>query len=290
MSTASSENEPNKNPYVIDSESPAELARLLHQDRLFTKALGLLPPLPDKSKIRSVLDIACGPGGWAREVAMTFPAAQVTGIDLSERVITFAQDQAEIQQIPNVRFTVMDALKPLDFPDNSFDLVNGRLLNGSLTQTDWPLLLRECQRILRPGGIICLTEADWGITNGPISERLSTAFTQAMHLAKHGISPNAFGTTAMLQPFLRKAGYQNIQAQAHFLEYSAGTEAHHSAYQDIMAAFQLLQSFLVHAGTITQEEFNQLYQQLPAEMLSNDFCGMWYFLRVWGDKTRDIND
>src|SRR2546421_10725433 len=122
MSTASFENEPSKNTYVIDSESPTELARLLHQDRLFTKALGLLPPLPDKSKIRYVPDIACGPGGWAREVAMTFPAAQVTGIDLSERVITFAQDQAEIQQIPNVRFTIMDALQPLKFPDNSFDL------------------------------------------------------------------------------------------------------------------------------------------------------------------------
>ena len=130
MSAASSENEPSKNTYVVDSESPAELARLLHQDRLFTKALGLLPPLPDKSKIRSIIDIACGPGGWTREAAMTFPSAQVTGIDLSERVVAFAQDQAEVQQIPNVCFTVMDALKPLNFPDASFDLVHGRLLNG----------------------------------------------------------------------------------------------------------------------------------------------------------------
>src|SRR5436190_20533527 len=108
MSTASSENEPSKNAYVIDSESPAELARLLHQDLLFTKALGLLPPLPDQSKLRSILDLACGPGGWTREAAMAFPSAQVTGIDISERVIAFAQDQAEIQQIPNVIFTVMN--------------------------------------------------------------------------------------------------------------------------------------------------------------------------------------
>ena len=284
MSTASFENEPNKNPYVIDSESPAELARLLHQDRLFTKSLGLLPPLPDKSKIRSILDIACGPGGWAREVAMTFPAAQVTGIDLSERVVTFAQDQAEIQQLPNVRFIVMDVLKPLNFPDNSFDLVNGRLLNGSLTQTDWPVLLRECQRILRPGGIICLTEGDWGITNGPISEQLSVLLTEAMHKAKHGISPSAFGSTVMLQPFMRRTGYQNVQAQAFHLEYSAGTDAHYSAYQDIIAMYQLLQPFLVKMNVTTQEELDHLYPQLPAEMLANDFCGMWFFLRAWGEK------
>jgi ubiquinone/menaquinone biosynthesis C-methylase UbiE len=284
MSTASSENQPGKSSYVIDSESPAELARLLHQDRLFTKALGLLPPLPDKSKIRSILDIACGPGGWAREAAMTLPAAQVTGIDISERVVAFAQDQAEIQQIPNVHFIIMNMLKPLNFPDNSFDVVNGRLLNGSLTQTDWPLLLRECQRILRPGGVICLTEVEWGITNGSISERLSGLLTQAMYRAKHGISPYAFGTTMMLQPFLRQAGYRNIQAQAFSLEYSAGTDAHHSAYQDMIAIFQLLQPFLVSMEVTTQEEVDQLYQQLPAEMLSNDFCGMWFSLRAWGEK------
>jgi ubiquinone/menaquinone biosynthesis C-methylase UbiE len=284
MSTASSENRPGKNPYVIDSESPAELARLLHQDLLFTKALGLLPPLPDKSKIRSILDIACGPGGWAREAAMTFPSVQVTAIDLSERVVAFAQDQAEIQQLPNVRFTVMDALKPLNFPDNSFDLVHGRLLNGSLTQTDWLFLLQECQRVLRSGGIICLTEADWGITNGPISEQLSAMLTQAMYRAKHGISPWAFGTTVMLQPFLRKAGYQNIQAQALSLEYSAGTEAHYSAYQDMMAIYQLLQPFLISMKVTTQEELDRLYLQLPAEMLANDFCGMWFFLRAWAEK------
>jgi len=284
MSAASSENEPSKNTYVVDSESPAELARLLHQDRLFTKALGLLPPLPDKSKIRSIIDIACGPGGWTREAAMTFPSAQVTGIDLSERVVAFAQDQAEVQQIPNVCFTVMDALKPLNFPDASFDLVHGRLLNGFLSQVDWPPLLRECQRVLRTGGVICLTEADWGISNGPISERLSALFTQAMYRAKHGISPSAFGTTVMLQPLLRKAGYQNVQGQALYLEYSAGTEAHYSAYQDIMAAYQLLQPFLVSMQVTTQEELDHLYQQLPSEMLANDFCGMWFFLRAWGEK------
>jgi ubiquinone/menaquinone biosynthesis C-methylase UbiE len=215
---------------------------------------------------------------------MAFPSAQVTGIDLSERVVAFAQDQAEIQQLPNVRFTVMDALKTLNFPDNSLDLINGRFLNWSLTQTDWSLLLCECQRILRVGGVICLTEGEWGITNGPISEQLRAIFTQATHRAMRGISPYAFGTTVMLQPFLRKTGYQNVQAQALYLEYSAGTEAHYSAYQDIMAAYQLLQPFFVSTEVTTQEKLDRLYLQLPAEMLANDFCGMWFFLRAWGEK------
>ena len=104
---------------------------------------------------------------------------------------------------------------------------------------------------------MCLTEGEWGISNGPISEQLSAIFTQATHRAKRGISPGAFGTTVMLQPFLRRAGYQNIQAQALYLEYSAGTEAHYSAYQDIMAAYKLLQPFFVSTEVTTQEELSQ---------------------------------
>ena len=100
---------------------------------------------------------------------------------------------------------------------NSFDLVHGRLLNGFLPLENWPLLLRECKRILRPDGVICLTEAEWGIGNSPVSERFSFLLTQAMYHAKHTISPYGFGTTVMLQPFLRQAGYQDIQAQAHYL-------------------------------------------------------------------------
>jgi ubiquinone/menaquinone biosynthesis C-methylase UbiE len=289
MSASSSENEFGKGSYVIDSESPAELARLLHQDRFFTKALGLLPPLCDTAKIRSILDLACGPGGWAREAALTFPSAQVTGVDISERVIQFAQDQVEIQQLPNVHFSVMDILKPLNFPDNSFDLIHARLLIGSLTLEDWPKLLQECLRILRPGGVICLTESEWTISNGPVSERFKAFLMEALYRVKHSISPSEEGITVMLQPFLRRAGYQNVQAQAHFIEFSAGTEWHHSGYQDMMAMLQLLQPFLVNMGVATQEELSQLYQQLPAEKLSNDFCEMAYFLRAWGEKPGEGN-
>src|SRR5579875_18431 len=61
---------PNSNTYVIDSEEAAELARLMQQDRILTEALGGLFPegrlLPEDG---CLLDLACGPGGWALEVA-----------------------------------------------------------------------------------------------------------------------------------------------------------------------------------------------------------------------------
>ncbi len=58
------------NTYVIDAESGAEMARLIDQDRIATRAMGgLFSERDDLSTIFDVLDIGCGPGGWVLDVA-----------------------------------------------------------------------------------------------------------------------------------------------------------------------------------------------------------------------------
>ncbi len=55
-----------KNNYVFDPDSSEELARLTHQDRLLTKAMGGVFQGVSASEIatlRNVLDLGCGPGG-----------------------------------------------------------------------------------------------------------------------------------------------------------------------------------------------------------------------------------
>ena len=51
-----------------------------------------------------------------------------------------------------------------------------------------------------------------------------------------------------------------------------------------MTVHKMLQPFLVNKGLITDEEFEPLYQQSLAEMQLEDFCSLWYFLTVWGQK------
>jgi len=68
------------------------------------------------------------------------------------------------------------------------------------------------------------------------------------------------------------------------IDYSSGEEAHDGVYRVLMVAFQLLQPFLTKMGFISQQELEQLYQQVPTEMVSYDFCALWYLLTVWGQK------
>lgn len=86
------------NPYFIDPESASETARLIEQDQLFNEHMGgLFPPGLDLSLVNRVLDIGCGPGGWALEVVFAYPDMDVVGIDASQAMINYARTRASFQ-------------------------------------------------------------------------------------------------------------------------------------------------------------------------------------------------
>jgi len=287
MSTPSEQSQ-NESSYIIDAESAAEMARLVSQDQLTTKSMGgVLPEQTDLSGIHRVLDIACGPGGWVLDVAFEHPDIQVVGIDISQTMVEYARVRSKVQKLENASFQVMNALKPLDFPDASFDLVNARTIAGFMLPASWPVLLQECMRITRPGGIIRLTETDdFGTSNSPALDKMTRMALRAGQLAGRTFNPEGrnAAVTPMLGRFLRKAGCKNIKKRAHVIDYSSGEEAHDGVYRDLMVALQLLQPFLTKIGFISQEELEQLYQQVLTELVSNDFCALWYLLTVWGQK------
>lgn len=275
-----------RNTYMIDSESAAEVARLSRQDRVITNLMGgLFPERTDISSIHDVLDLACGPGGWATEVGIAFPAMQVTGVDISPLMIAYAQANTAEKSLANVQFREMDVLQPFDFPDNSFDLVNARLIFGFMPPAAWPKLLQECVRVTRPGGTIRLTDCENTLTNSLACEQLGRLMATALKKAGQSFSPDGyhFGLLPMLGSFLRTAGCKNIQRAAHCFDFSAGTEDHVEAFQNAMVAYRLTQPFLVRTGVATQQELERLYQKAMEEMQASSFCGLIFYLTVWGE-------
>lgn len=276
------------NTYVINTESGAEMARLIDQDKFLTKCMGgLFPEIPELSRVRSTLDVACGPGGWAQEMAYTYPEMQVVGIDISQRMIEYATALSQVQGLDNATFQVMDLLKPLDFPDASFDLVNARLLVGFLHADSWLPIMKEMMRVLRPGGTIRFTDFDGRLTtNSAAFEKFLDALMQAFALDGRNLngSTHHVGITPMLGHFLQEVGCQNVQEKVHLLNFSAGTEAYASVCEDIKVGCKLIQPFLVKMKVAEPEKVEQLYQQTLAEWLSDGFRGLWYFLSVWGQK------
>ncbi len=270
--------------FVEDRSSDAEMIRQMIQDSTVTVGMGgPLSEQADPASLHRVLDIGCGPGGWVLEAARLYPHMNLTGIDISWRMIEYARAQAQARKLTDgVEFLVMDALRPLEFPDDAFDLVNMRFGFSFLLVQDWPKLLRELLRVTRPGGVLRVTDGTIGQSSSPAFNRINQMFLCALGRSGHHPSEQE-GMTHRLPPLLSESGCQQVQTRAHVLELVAGTVGGQNFYQDMMFAMQTGRPFIQKTGCGT-EDYDALYEQALIEMQQPDFRVTWPLLTVWGSK------
>lgn len=275
------------NGYVINQELVEEMVRLNRQGHFLTECMGgPLAEQKDLSGLHDLLDLACGPGEWVLHVAQAYPDKHVVGVDLSKRMIEYASVQAEAENI-HASFRVMDITKPLDFPDASFDLINARLLQGLMKKDAWVPLLVECRRLLRPGGIIRLTEGEVGVASSPIIDTYERWWVQALQQTGQAFSvrgQHALGLTAALKRLLTQAGYVAPLHVAHALDYSTGTPVHESALDNLITALKLGAPFLTRLGIATQKQIKKAQEQLQALIGQEDFCAYCFLMTAWAHK------
>lgn len=277
-----------ENTYVLDAESATEMARLLNQERLMTQVVGGLFPerADDLSDIYDILDIGCGPGGWVLDVAYSYSDIQVTGIDISRRMIEYARAHARVQHLDNAHFRVMDALKPLDFPDNTFNLINARFAVSFTPKTAWPAFLKECLRILRPGGIFRMTEGEADSSTSLAYSELGTWIPTLLNKSGFTFSPDgrSVGIMVVMNRLLRDAGFENIQKMAHVIETAPELEGYSIWAENIKVTYQMLRPKLIEMGIVTPEEFERIYNTALLDMLADDFGAMSFYVTMWGHK------
>lgn len=103
-----------------------------------------------------VLDVACGSGALAREVARAVgPTGEVVGIDLSERMLERARHRPPDAAAAPIRYEVGDALA-LPEPDATYDATT--IAFGLRNVADYAGCVREMRRVARPGGRVVVLE------------------------------------------------------------------------------------------------------------------------------------
>ena len=126
-----------------------------HQWRTAENSAGFL--LAHLSSGDRILDVGCGPGNITADLVRRVPGATVRGIDVSPEIIERAT--SEYGSLPGLSFSV-DDVYGLDAADATFDVV---YVHQVLQHLHDPVsALREIRRVLRPGGLVALREADFG--------------------------------------------------------------------------------------------------------------------------------
>jgi ubiquinone/menaquinone biosynthesis C-methylase UbiE len=272
--------------FVQDRQDENELKRLMTQDRMLTAAMGgVLSEQPEPSVFQRVLDIGCGSGQWAIEVAQTYPNISVFGVDISLRMVEYARAQAEAIGVSDrVEFQVMDALLILSFPSSFFDLVNMRMGASFMRTWDWPKLLQEFQRVTKTGGVIRLTEPDsFRQSSSPALTQFSDMLACAMYKSGHLFTPELAGVNVFIADLLKRHGCKRVQTKEHFITYRAGTAEGEAFYNDMAHVFRTFRPYIEKWGC-AGKDYDMICQQALQEMRRPDFYANWNLLTAWGYK------
>lgn len=267
----------------FDIENATEVVRQFEINELLKKAMGEpFPERPNLDSVSRILDIGCGPGGWAVDVARKYPRIKVVGIDISKAMIDYARSEAQKYHLKNVRFLQMDALQPLKFRPQRFHLVNMRAAVEYVPRATWPTLLQECYRVTQPGGILRITGADrlW-LTNSNAFEQYHLLYVQMLHHTGYGFSPDGytFGITPMLGQLLHNAGYRNTSMKSYMLDLSQK-----DCWRLLQLRFEKVRRQLLEKKFVAENTLEEIHFDSLKSIGQPAFCGVAYPLIFWGQK------
>lgn len=164
----------------------------------------LLPHLNPGMKL---LDFGCGPGSITLGLARAVAPGGAIGLDIVEDVLGEARERAAAEGVTNVRFEA-GSVYDLQYEAGSFDVAYGHQVLQHLSR---PVdALREVRRVLRPGGIVAVRDADYGTFAWWPQSKSIERFMDVYHAVarRNGADADA---GRRLQSWVREAGYVNIE-------------------------------------------------------------------------------
>jgi len=206
-----------------------QLLRKLIGDDFVGPVAEVLQCLPGEQQ--RVLDLGTGTGRWVLDMADRFPHVRFNGLDIVPIMSRYPP--------PNAVFEIHDLDERLRYDDGSFSLVHARII--SMAVRDYPRLLQEVVRVLRPGGLYIACE--WGRlpcveddSDPAVRAPRTCAFFQAILLALQcngGTHPTALFIPGWVRD---TGGFRDIHEQT--FKVPMGTWPADPRYREIGAIFK----------------------------------------------------
>ncbi|GBB92054.1 hypothetical protein RclHR1_01960004 [Rhizophagus clarus] len=220
-----------------------------------------------------VLDAGCGAGSWAFDIASSFPRSKVTGIDISPI-------QPSGIKPKNFTFIQANLLDGLPFKDNTFDFIFQRFLIASIAVDQWPTVMNELIRILKPGGYLELMEFDLRPENlGPVSTRFAEAVITLC--LQQNCDINLAST--LKSYFEQQNQLKDVKEEIKL--FYGGAEAGklgRAFNDDVIGFYKNIKVVLMPILQTSSEEYDQMLETAKKEWL--ELNSYFHFIRVYARK------
>ena len=164
---------------------------------------------------------------------------------------------------PNVTMTIASTVSLPEEWKGYFDLVHQRLLLAALRREQWPVVLSEMYRVLKPGGAVQLVEFDLSPkSKGPAMQELLKVLTEA-----YAETNLILDVATRLGPLLETAGFVDVQVEKrHMPMGKMWGEFGRQGTVIMKGAFQNYAGALANAGVIhSVDEYLDLMDRVEKE-------------------------
>ena len=165
--------------------------------------------LPHLRAGQRLLDVGCGPGTVTSGLARAVAPGLTTGLDAAADVLVTAREHAVELGSDNLEFVEGDVYA-LDYADASFDVVYANQLLQHLA--DPVAALQEMRRVLRPGGLLGVRDADYA-TMHPAPKFAEYERWDALYHAVAYVNNAEPDAGRYLSGWVRAAGFDEVELQ-----------------------------------------------------------------------------
>jgi ubiquinone/menaquinone biosynthesis C-methylase UbiE len=275
---------------IGDGRMSAIMSALQFQHKLFLREMKgtLLPEAISLDHVQVVMDFICGPGSWCMDFSKQHPEKQIYGVDINHAIIEYAREDASHASAGNLEFLEVDRRRPLPFAENTFDLIH--LQNGTsfFTMEQWPEVMAEITRVLKPGGWLNLVDFEMGPASQPAIDRVLTFLGQIlarMHRSNEpeGQAPftgSTLGPHRMSELFFTDIGYRLYPVDLGGWNNPVGRA--YLAWSVVRP--EMIFYLAERTGIGTKETLQPLLREVQRELRQIDFCGFGMLLSSFGRK------
>jgi SAM-dependent methyltransferase len=221
--------------------------------------------VPHVAAPKRILDVGCGTGQWALDMAKQFPQSAVVGVDIVPPARPFTAPLP-----PNFAFLQANILQPLTaLANDSFDFVHMRCLGWGIPATLWQSVLHELVRVTAHGGWIETVEADLPRDTGPAYDSVRTMLETI--LSTRGVD---LANTRRIDSFLRQAttDVQGIASYTLDIPVGANGGGHGPRMAwNILLELDNLTPFFLQTHCWEAQPWRELRQQIEAEFEREEY-------------------
>jgi ubiquinone/menaquinone biosynthesis C-methylase UbiE len=213
---------------------------------------------------KRILDVGCGTGQWAIDIAKLFPTTSVVGLDIVTPARPFPTP------LPlNFAFLKANVLRGLmTLEDNSFDFVHMRCLGLGIPGHKWQYVINELARVTAPGGWIESVETSLPHDSGEAYTTIHTMLEAILTARSVDLA-----TISRIDSYLRQATSPVQSISSYAVELPVGTAGGGHGTRmawNLMLALDNLAPFFLQAHCWPAATWQQLRQQVEAEFSQGD--------------------